>query len=293
MSSPTKRRGFSVHVFLPNGDPDGVKVVEKDNWTGRGLVIPRVMFADTRGRDELGRTGVYLLVGSSEESTLPMVYIGEGDPVKARLDQHVKTKDFWTHAVVFTSKDQNLNKAHVQHLESRLVELAAAAKRTLLDNGNAPKPPSLSEADVAAVEGFLADLLLCLPLLGYSFFETAPAPPREAVGLSLSKKGVLANGYEAPAGFVVRSGSQAAGRDKLTPSLHQYLKELRDELLRQGVLAEDGARFHFTQDYIFASPSMAAGVVLGRNANGRIEWKNAQGRSLKELQGDTPDEPAA
>lgn len=284
MNPLRKRRGFSVHVFLPNGDPDGVKVVEKDNWTGRGLVIPRVMFADTRSREELNRTGVYLLVGSSDESTLPMIYVGEGDPVKARLDQHAKAKDFWTHAVIFTSKDQNLNKAHVQHLESRLVELAGAAKRTVLDNGNQPAPPSLSEADIAEVEGFLDDMLLCLPLLGYGFFEQAGEPAVAGTALFLRAKGIEGRGYESPAGFVVRSGSQAVGNDKLAPSIHHYLKELREELVRQGVLTANAGVFVFTQDYTFASPSMAAGVLLGRSANGRIEWRNAQGRSLKELQ---------
>lgn len=288
MTEHTSRRGFSVHVFLPSGDPDGVKFVDKDNWTGRGLVIPRVMFADTRSRSELERTGVYLLVGPSEGSALPMLYIGEGDPVRARLDQHNKQKDFWTHAVVFTSKDQNLNKAHVQHLESRLIELAAAAKRTVLDNGNAPRPPSLSEADVAAVESFLDDMLLCLPLLGYGFFEaTADAPPSAAT-LFLRAKGIEARGYDAPAGFVVRKGSRAVGDDKQTPSFQPYLKELRAELVRQGVLGPQGDGLIVTQDYTFASPSTAAGVMLGRNTNGRTEWKDGQGRSLKELQDALP-----
>ena len=50
--------------------------------------------------------------------------------VLPRLDQHAKQKDFWTHAAVFTSKDQNLNKAHVQYLEARLVQQARDAKGT-------------------------------------------------------------------------------------------------------------------------------------------------------------------
>jgi hypothetical protein len=59
MNLSPKRRAFSIHVFLPNGAPDGLKVVEKDNWTGCGL-------SDTRSRNELSRTGVYLLIGPSE-----------------------------------------------------------------------------------------------------------------------------------------------------------------------------------------------------------------------------------
>jgi len=46
----------------------------------------------------------------------------------------------------------------------------------------------------------------------------------------------------------------------------------------------DAGLYRFTQDYSFSSPSTAAAVVLGRSANGRIEWKDAQGRTLKELQ---------
>ena len=59
------------------------------------------------------------------------------------LDSHAKNKDFWTHGVAFTSKDQSLNKAHVQPLEARLVQLATEAKRCELDNANIPQVPSL------------------------------------------------------------------------------------------------------------------------------------------------------
>src|SRR4051812_8469606 len=164
---------FSVRIFLPGGDPAGLKVIEKSNWSGTGLVIPRALYAEARGRPEFGRAAVYILVGESERGPLPKVYVGEGDPVGPRLDAHGRAKDFWTHAVVFTSKDTNLNKAHVQRLEARFVELAMVAKRCVLDNGNIPKPPSLSEADTAEVEGFLDDVRLCLPTLGYPFLERA------------------------------------------------------------------------------------------------------------------------
>jgi hypothetical protein len=289
MSMPAPRRGFSVNVFLPTGDPEGLKVVEKSNWSGRGLVIPKAIFGESKTRDELTRTGVYLLVGPSETSALPTVYVGEGDPVRPRLEQHVAKKDFWTHAVVFTSKDSNLNKAHVQRLESRLVELASAAKRCVLDNGNAPAPPSLSEVDEAMAEGFLDDVLLCLPILGYSMFETGADA---AIGDSkrrfyLTAKGIDASGRETASGFVVMKDSTAVGDDKIVPSLIAHLssvKDLRDELIRQGVLVPSDHGFVLAQDYVFGSPSTAAAVLLGRSANGRVEWKMKDGRTLKEVQ---------
>jgi hypothetical protein len=276
------RAGFSVRIFIPTGEPEGLRIVEKSNWTGQGLVFPRAQYAEVRQRSELQRTGVYVLWGPSESGQLPRVYVGEGEIVRPRLDQHVKQKDFWTHAVVFTSKDQNLNKAHVQYLEARLVSLAAEAKRAELDNGNVPQLPALSEADAADAEGFLADLLLCLPVVGVSLFEKAKAGALKTQDLFLKAKGIEAGGVDSAEGFVVRAGSEAVKEE--VPSIHAYLRELRQSLLAQGVLEDAGAVYRLTQDYTFNSPSTAAGVLLGRSANGRTEWRDTKGRTLKEIQ---------
>jgi hypothetical protein len=289
MTAGNSRRGFSVNVFLPTGDPEGLKVVEKSNWSGRGLVIPRPIFGESRARDELTRTGVYILVGPSETSAFPTVYVGEGDPVRPRLEQHVKNKEFWTHAVVFTSKDTNLNKAHVQRLESRLVELATRAKRCVLNNGNSPAPPSLSEADEATTEGFLDDVLLCLPILGYSMFESGSASVSwvDNETLFLSARGIEATGQEVPAGFVVFAKSRAVGDAKVTESVKRHfpgVTDLRNALIEQQVLVADGEDYILTMDYTFSSPSMASSVVEGRQSNGRTEWKTKDGRTLKEIQ---------
>ena len=208
--------------------------------------------------------------------------MGEGDGVLSRLDQNAKTKDFWTHAIVFTSKDQNLNKAHVQYIEARMVALANDAKRCELDNGNVPQLPRLSEADAADADGFLADVLLCLPIVGVNLFEKAKASAAKGRDLLLKAKGIEARGIDSPQGFVVRAGSTAVKIE--VPSIHAYMTTLRQTLLKTGVLADAGEVFRLSQDYTFNSPSTAAGVLLGRTANGRIEWKDTVGRSLKEIQ---------
>src|SRR5262249_32963984 len=112
-----------------------------------------------------------------------------------------------------------------------------------------------------------------------------------AVPLQLRGKGIEAKGYEVDEGFVVLAGSQAA-KDEV-PSIHQHVASLRQQLISRDVLKPDGDRYVFSQDYTFSSPSNAAGVVLARSANGRIEWKDANGRTLKDLQagiGDTTRE---
>jgi hypothetical protein len=278
----SKRRGFSVRIFVPGGEPEGLRIIEKSNWVGQGVVFPRAEIAEARKRPELRRAGVYILWGPDEATGLPRVYVGEGEVVLLRLDQHARYKDFWTHSGVFTSKDQNLNKAHVQYLEARLVELANDAKQAVLDNNNVPQRPVLSEADAADVEAFLADMLLCLPILGINVFEQPQVKASKASELILKAKGIEGRGFDTAKGFVVRAGSQAVKEE--VPSIHAFLSELRRSLREKGVLQDTGNFYRLTQDYTFSSPSTAAGVLLGRSANGRIEWKDKKGRTLKEIQ---------
>ena len=279
MSEPL---GFSVRIFVPSGEPEGPRVIEKSNWTGQGLVFPRPLFPKIRSREELNRTGVYVLWGPGRSEQLPRAYVGEGDVLLPRLDSHAKKKDFWTHGIVFTSKDQSLNKAHVQHLEARLVGLAAEAKRCELDNANNPQMPSLSDADKADAELYLADMLLCLPVVGVSFFEKPREPAGKSQDLFLNAKGIQARGYEGTGDFVVRTDSEAVKNE--VASISPSISDLRKALIKQGVLEDTGTAYRFVQDYIFNSPSNAASVLLGMRRNGRIEWKDAEGRSLKEIQ---------
>jgi hypothetical protein len=281
---------FSLRIFVADGDPDGLRIVEKSNWIGKALVFPRALLPQVKARPELAQTGVYLLLGPRPDGEGEMLYVGEGDPIRPRLESHYAQKDFWTRAIGFTTATAGqLNKAHVQFLEARLIALARAAKRVPLDNANQPAEPSLSEVDRADMEVFLAHMLGMLPVLGVHAFEQAPAValpvPAAPTLLYCRGKGVEAAGYESTQGFVVRKGSQAVV--EVVESMAQYAANslaMRQELIGVGVLAMSSGVYVMTQDYTFNSPSRAACVLLGRSANGRIEWKDTQGRTLKELQ---------
>jgi hypothetical protein len=278
---------FSLRIFVADGDPDGLRVVERSNWIGKALIFPRALLPKVKQRDELGQTGVYLLLGPRDDGEGEKIYIGEGDPIRPRLESHYAQKDFWTRAVCFVAAPGQLNKAHVQFLEANLVRLAKAAKRMPLDNGNAPAEPTLSEADRADMLVFLANMLGMLPVLGVQAFEQAPPAAVAAAPLLACKgKGVLATGFEASLGFVVKAGSHVVG--ETVPSMQQHVRgmfDLRQELIGNGVLAAEGAGYRFSQDYVFTSPSTAAAVVLGRSANGRIEWKDGQGPDIEGVAG--------
>ena len=280
------RAPFSLRIFVADGDPDGLRIVERSNWIGKALVFPRALLPQVKQRPELAQTGVYLLLGPRPDGEGELLYVGEGDPIRPRLESHYAQKDFWTRAIGFVAVGGLLNKAHVQFLEARLIALARAAKRVPLDNVNFPGEPTLSEADRADMEVFLSHMLGMLPVLGVHAFESAPAVASKAGPvLSCKGKGVLASGYEASQGFVVKAGSQAVAES--VPSMEQHVRgmfDVRQELIANGVLAPTDGMYRFMQDYSFSSPSTAAAVVLGRSANGRIEWKDPQGRTLKQLQ---------
>jgi uncharacterized protein DUF4357 len=278
---------FSLRIFVADGDPDGLRLVERSNWVGKVLMFPRALLPQVKQRPEVSQTGVYLLLGPREDGEGEMLYVGEGDPIRPRLESHYAQKDFWTRAVCFVATPGQLNKAHVQFLESNLVRLAKAAKRLPLDNGNHPAEPSLSEADRADMQVFLDNMLGMLPVLGVHAFEqpTKTSAHSSAPTLTCKGKGVIATGYEASQGFVVKSGSQAVA--EAAPSMLQHVRsmyDIRQELIGNGVLVRDGVAYRFSQDFAFSAPSTAAAVVLGRSANGRIEWKDTQGRTLKQLQ---------
>jgi hypothetical protein len=184
--------------------------------------------------------------------------------------------------VFFVSKDSSLNKAHVQHLEARLLSLAKSAKQCKIDNSQEPLPPTLSEAETADVESFLLDILGIFPLLGLGIFEKTETKKKPTQLLIIESKGIKASGYEDAKGFVVCQGSKGAG--EATSSARQNTIQMRKDLLEQGVLVESGTQLVFTQDHVFTSPSLAACVVLGSSVNGRIEWRTPAGLTLKELQ---------
>jgi hypothetical protein len=280
MTTPPSRP-FSLHIFLPQGDPAGLRIVEKSLWTGCGLVFPRALFPALKSRSEFGRPGVYVLVGPGEAGDNPTIYVGQGEPVRLRLEQQYANKDFWTWAVVFVSKDAWLNTARAQYLEARLLQRARETRRAKLDNQNSPRPPALAVAERADADSFLADILSLLPVLGLTVFESAPGAAAANM-LTLRSQKVVAQGYDSSQGFVVASGSQAA----LTtaPAASAGLISLREELRARGVLVPQGEQLGFAQEYVFSSPSTAAGVVLGREANLRTEWRDAAGRTLRQLQ---------
>ncbi|HCC58777.1 MAG TPA: DUF4357 domain-containing protein, partial [Solibacterales bacterium] len=144
----------TIKLFLPLGDAKSLRTAEISNWTGKAIAAPRTELDELFKREELDKAGIYFLIGSDPITGDPRAYIGEAEIIRDRLKQH-KTKEFWVSAIVFVSKDENLTKAHVRYLESRLLSEAMQVKRFTLEQNQAGGS-RLPESDREEMEVFLA-----------------------------------------------------------------------------------------------------------------------------------------
>lgn len=281
-------RGFSVRLYFPDGDPQGLKVVERPGWTGQGIAFPRLLLAKARAREEVNRTGVYVLWERDDAVDSPRVYIGQSDNVMTRLLSHDSEKDFWTDAAAFTSKDSTFNSAHARFIESELIRIAKDRGRSDLQNRNEPSAPIISEADSADAYRFLDDMLTCIEVLGVTAFRS-PSESSPGDGLSeqlffLEVRGIKASArVESANDFVVLKGSQA----HRTPvpsflSRPEFRGEVarRQSLIDDEVFVEDGDHYVLSRDYVFSSPSAATSALTGRAPTPYREWKTKSGRTL-------------
>lgn len=171
---------FTIRIFVPDGDPEGLRIIDRLNWTGCGIVFPRARWGEIRQRKEFATPGVYILVGAEDDSDQPRLYVGQGDGLRDRIDSHEKQKAFWDWAAVFVSSSGALNRAHITWLEYALIARAQRAGRCRLDNGNAPQEPALSDAERADTQAFLNEILQILPLVNLRVFEIPKAVARPA-----------------------------------------------------------------------------------------------------------------
>lgn len=283
-------RGKSLKLFLMDGSPNGRWMCELSNWTGKAYKIPRTSYKKSLDRKDLRNPSVYFLFGYDDDSGKPLVYIGETEDAIQRLGEHIKNekKDYWVEAVVFISKDDHLNKAHIKYLESRFYEIAKSVDRYEVMNSTQPKRSTVSEAEQSEMEEFIDNAKIVVATLGHKVFEPL-IPTVEKVNVvddeSISEylyiktnKGLSATGVESPEGFIVLKDSTI--NDSFSEkSLSQNIIKMRKKYLSDGTVVNN----IFIKDTLFSSSSAAADFVFGYSASGPKSWKNNKGQSLREL----------
>jgi hypothetical protein len=269
--------GYTVTIHAIQGKPDGIRTIEKAGWTGVGILCPRNELSNIKNYQDklpLDKPGVYFLIGPSDTSNSTKVYIGEGDPFFNRVLSHHQSKEFWNVFIAFTTKDTSINKADIQYFESELVKIIKQNSNNDLDsdNKNNPLAPTLSWAQIDNNSQFVKEIIDCLPMVGYSIFKEKVATTSESpLVLRLNSVGSDASAQLTSNGILVSKGSIA--RKELQESFRGSYLELREELITKGILVEESDKMIFKDDFEFNSPSAAAAVILGRQANGLTNWK--------------------
>lgn len=278
-------RPQTIQIFLPAGDPRGMRVAEITTRIVRVIEVPRSELAEFLKTPEAQQVGVYFLIGELSEAGLPRVYIGQSGNCGARLVQHNQNKDFWNRALVVISLTNSMTQTHALFLEWFAISEASKAGRYSLENGNTgarPHTPAPLEADCQEIFETAATLVATL---GQPIFEpltNAPTARGEKELFYCRGSGADGVGEYTSEGFVVLKGSR--GRVENVASIQGTSNQrFRDQLVTEGILAAQGGMLVFARDHLFASPSMAAMALMGRSANGWIEWKAANGQTLDAL----------
>jgi hypothetical protein len=164
-------RPQTIQIFLPAGDPRGMRVAEITTRIVRVIEVPRSQLGEFVKMPEAQQVGVYFLMGESSEAGLPRAYIGQSGNVGTRLVQHNQSKDFWNRAFVVISLTNSMTQTHALFLEWFAISEATKAGRYTLENGNTgarPHTPAPLEADCHEIHETAATLLATM---GQPIFE--------------------------------------------------------------------------------------------------------------------------
>ncbi len=279
-------RGKSINLFLMDGESNGRIKCSLTNWTGVAYKIPRTEIENSKGIDHLSHNGVYFLFGTSKDGE-DVVYIGQartrknGNGLLGRIMEPHPTIDYWTDAVMLTTRDDYFGPTEISYLENRFCNMAKEIGRCPVVNGNDPSPGNLTEEKESEMEEFIDYALIVIGAMGYKLFT--PIVDKKQSGttndepiLYMNRGKSSATGMRTAEGFAVLKGS------KLSPTVVNSCPE-NARKLREKYANKIDPNFVLTEDVLISSPSTAASFVGGGSISGNEVWKTKDGTLLRDL----------
>ena len=299
----------TIQIYLPKGNPRGLRLAEMTTRTVRLIEIPRIHIDDFFAMPEANQVGLYFLVGDTDSIDKPLLYIGQTGDLKRRLNQHHE-KDFWTRAFVMLSTNNSMTQTHALYMEHKAIATAIEVGRYEIKNGNTGNRPHTPDPLKADCEELFYTLDVLLSTLGQPIFETLSIIENKKHSTELASivnnddqvktnieiptidltppvfyykvKDGDAQGYYDDDGFVILAGSLI--RQAHTPSAPPFVTRLKENLISNGkLIAVNDKSYKLTENQLFKTPSGASALVSGRSTNGWIEWKNAAGQTLDSI----------
>lgn len=292
------KRSKNINMFLMDGEVTGKIKCTLSNWTGVIYKIPRIQLGDLKSRDEMKQSGIYFLFGRDEDKQKYVTYIGQattrknGEGVLLRIQEHTRDThaDYFNDVIILTTQNNSFGPTEISYLENKFTQLAKEAGRYIVKNGNDPNPGNVTEEKESELDEIVENTLMIIGTLGYRVFvpmtkeASQDLTDNHSAYLYLKRKTKKSNKVieatceRTTEGFVVLEGSQVEIKD--SPYLPASLKEMRQNLIASRVI-QDGV---LKEKQLFSSPSYAAAFLLGMQTNGRTDWKDQDGRTLKELE---------
>lgn len=294
----------TIQIYLPKGNPRGLRIAEMTTNIVRLIEIPRIHIDDFFAMSDANQVGLYFLIGDTDVIDKPRLYIGQTGELKRRLGQHV-TKEFWTRAFVMLSTNNSMTQTHTLYMEHKAIATAIEVGRYDIQNGNTGNKPYTTAPLQADCEELFDTLDILLSTLGQPVFESLnindkivnsnkPLPiadTKTSLNIEIpiiepkpmlfycKIQGTAAKGYYNDDGFVVLAGSII--RKYYSSTLPKSILLLRNNLVsNRKLISIDDEAYTLMENQLFKSPSGAGQMVTGRSTNGWTEWKNDKGQTL-------------
>ncbi|MDN4618394.1 GIY-YIG nuclease family protein [Paenibacillus sp. PsM32] len=297
-------RGRTIKLYTMSEQYKNLQIAELGNWTGKVYIGERKHVQLLKKFEELFAPGIYFLISDIEESYLKRIYIGEADEVNQRLQDHYKSKEWWSTFAIFISKDNNLTKAHVRYLEKELYIVAKNNTTTVkVDNTNIPTGSKMPQSDREDMDEFSENITFVLKNLRimdftktsstdinnleHSNLNRLPVSDSPIFKINIAKKQAklqIVNGiYKLLKGSYIR---KEHNRGFISHNYSKLRKQLEDE--HYFTVSEDTDFYILLKDIDFKSPSAAGAIVRNSSTNGRKDWKLDNGTSLDDYENNLP-----
>lgn len=279
----------TLKVIIHTENPHDHQKVRKGKLDCVMTVLSRRFceIADLSKIEEMNRPCLYLLVDEGRKA-----YIGQTTSFCSRVKNHLRNKEWWTRAYVFVSASNQYDPASITYLEYLAIrEGMATGSYDLSENGQKPTKPILQEGDSSDYDEIFEEIKFFLEYERCFVFVKPEEPLQQKVVvpqpaakeyplffLRHMNHTCVARGYPLNDGtnsFVVLKGSEISVKESNTKG-----GSARVEMLKHCTLYGD-ERYVLNEDFVFDSPSGAAGACLGRSSNGYDVWKTEAGVTLK------------
>ncbi|MEX2382686.1 MAG: hypothetical protein WD490_09905 [Opitutales bacterium] len=87
------QRGKTIQIYLPEGDPGGIRIAELTTRSIQAIAVPRNRLDRFFKRPESKHIATYFLFGGIDMEEKPVAYVGQTEDLPQRLRSHDANKE--------------------------------------------------------------------------------------------------------------------------------------------------------------------------------------------------------